>query len=179
MQRLADRVSGVFVPIVIAIAVTTLGVWLGAGYPVSVALTAAVAVLIIAFPCALGLATPTALLVGTGRAAALGVLIKGPEMLESTRRVDTIVLDKTGTVTTGKMTLLEVITVPDTDRATALRYAGGLEAASEHPIAAAIVKSARAELGTLPEPADFANTEGQGVRALSTGTPSSLDAPAC
>lgn len=169
VQRLADRVSGVFVPIVIAIAVTTLGVWLGAGYPVSAALTAAVAVLIIACPCALGLATPTALLVGTGRAAALGVLIKGPEMLESTRRVDTIVLDKTGTVTTGKMTLLEVITVPDTDRATALRYAGGLEAASEHPIAAAIVKSARAELGVLPEPADFANTEGEGVRGIIDG----------
>ncbi|MGA7054746.1 MAG: heavy metal translocating P-type ATPase, partial [Mycobacterium sp.] len=133
VQRLADRISGVFVPIVIAIAVATLGVWLGAGFPVTAALTAAVAVLIIACPCALGLATPTALLVGTGRAAQLGVLIKGPEVLESTRKVDTIVLDKTGTVTTGKMTLVGVITAQDTDRETLLRYAGAVEDASEHP----------------------------------------------
>jgi P-type Cu+ transporter len=164
VQRLADRISGVFVPIVIAIAVTTLGVWLGAGFPITAALTTAVAVLIIACPCALGLATPTALLVGTGRAAQLGVLIKGPEVLEFTRKVDTIVLDKTGTVTTGKMTLVDVITAPNTDRETLLRYAGALEDASEHPIAQAIAKGARAELGSLPAPEDFANVEGKGVQ---------------
>jgi P-type Cu+ transporter len=164
VQRLADRISGVFVPIVIAIAVTTLGVWLGAGFPMTAALTAAVAVLIIACPCALGLATPTALLVGTGRAAQLGVLIKGPEVLEFTRKVDTIVLDKTGTVTTGKMTLVDVITAPNTDRETLLRYAGALEDASEHPIAQAIAKGARAELGSVPAPEDFANVEGKGVQ---------------
>jgi Cu+-exporting ATPase len=164
VQRLADRISGVFVPIVIAIAVTTLGVWLGAGFPMTAALTAAVAVLIIACPCALGLATPTALLVGTGRAAQLGVLIKGPEVLEFTRKVDTIVVDKTGTVTTGKMTLVDVITAPNTDRETLLRYAGALEDASEHPIAHAIAKGARAELGSLPAPEDFANVEGKGVQ---------------
>src|SRR5262249_17994285 len=130
---------------------------------------AAVAVLIIACPCALGLATPTALLVGTGRAAQLGVLIKGPEMLESTRKVDTIVLDKTGTVTTGKMTLVEVIAAPDTDRATVLRYAGALEDASEHPIGQAIAKAARAELGTLPAPEEFAGLEGQGVQGIVDG----------
>ena len=173
VQRLADRISGVFVPVVIAIAVATFGVWLGAGFPATAALTAAVAVLIIACPCALGLATPTALLVGTGRAAQLGVLIKGPEMLESTRKVDTIVLDKTGTVTTGKMTLVEVITAPDTDRATLLRYAGALEDASEHPIAQAIAKGAKAELGAsyLPKPApeDFSNVEGKGVQGTIDG----------
>ena len=173
VQRLADRISGVFVPVVIAIAVATFGVWLGAGLPATAALTAAVAVLIIACPCALGLATPTALLVGTGRAAQLGVLIKGPEMLESTRKVDTIVLDKTGTVTTGKMTLVEVITAPDADRATLLRYAGALEDASEHPIAQAIARGAKAELGAsyLPKPApeDFVNVEGKGVQGIIDG----------
>jgi P-type Cu+ transporter len=168
-QRLADRVSGVFVPIVIAIAVATLVAWLAAGFPIAAAFTAAVAVLIIACPCALGLATPTALLVGTGRAAQLGVLIKGPEVLESTRRVDTIVLDKTGTVTTGKMTLVEVITAPDTDRATLLRYAGALEDASEHPVAQAIAKAATAELGSLPAPDGFANVEGKGVQGIVDG----------
>jgi Cu+-exporting ATPase len=168
-QRLADRVSGVFVPIVIAIAVATLVAWLAAGFPIAAAFTAAVAVLIIACPCALGLATPTALLVGTGRAAQLGVLIKGPEVLESTRRVDTIVLDKTGTVTTGKMTLVEVITAPDTDRATLLRYAGALEDASEHPVAQAIAKAATAELGSLPAPDGFANVEGKGVQGKVDG----------
>src|SRR5271166_4067352 len=131
VQRLADRISGVFVPVVIVIAVATLGIWLAAGFPVTASLTAAVAVLIIACPCALGLATPTALLVGTGRAAQLGVLIKGPEVLESTRKVDTIVLDKTGTVTTGKMTLVDVIAASNTDRQTLLRHAGALEDASE------------------------------------------------
>ncbi|WAC91495.1 heavy metal translocating P-type ATPase [Mycobacterium sp. Aquia_213] len=169
VQRLADRVSGVFVPIVIAIAVATLVAWLVAGFPVAAAFTAAVAVLIIACPCALGLATPTALLVGTGRAAQLGVLIKGPEVLESTRKVDTIVLDKTGTVTTGKMTLVEVVVAPDTDRATLLRYAGALEDASEHPVAQAIAKAARTELGSLPAPEGFANVEGKGVQGVVDG----------
>jgi P-type Cu+ transporter len=169
VQRLADRISGVFVPLVIAIAVTTLGVWLVAGFPVSAALTASVAVLIIACPCALGLATPTALLVGTGRAAQLGILIKGPEILESTRKVDTIVLDKTGTVTTGKMTLVDVIIEPRTERTTLLRYAGALEAASEHPIAQAIANGAKAELGTLPAPEDFTGVEGKGVQGLVDG----------
>ncbi|OBF91781.1 copper-translocating P-type ATPase [Mycobacterium sp. 852002-51163_SCH5372311] len=169
VQRLADRISAVFVPVVIAIAVATFGAWLGAGFPVTAALTAAVAVLIIACPCALGLATPTALLVGAGRAAQLGILIKGPEMLESTRKVDTIVLDKTGTVTTGKMTLVEVIATPGADRATVLRYAGALEDASEHPIAQAITKGAKEELGTLPTPEDFANVEGKGVQGIIDG----------
>lgn len=169
VQRLADRISGVFVPIVIAIALTTLVAWLVAGFPLTAALTAAVAVLIIACPCALGLATPTALLVGTGRAAQLGVLIKGPEVLESTRRIDTIVLDKTGTVTTGKMTLVDVITTGDTDRATLLRYAGALEDASEHPVAQAIAKAATAELGPLPTPGDFAEVEGKGVHGVVEG----------
>ena len=134
VQRLADRISGVFVPIVIVIAVVALGGWLGAGFPVAAAFTAAVAVLVIACPCALGLATPTALLVGTGRGAQMGVLIKGPEVLESTRAVDTVVLDKTGTVTNGKMTLVDVVVEPGTERAELLRLAGALEDASEHPI---------------------------------------------
>ncbi|BBZ46509.1 heavy metal translocating P-type ATPase [Mycobacterium parmense] len=164
VARLADRVSGLFVPIVIVVAGLTLVGWLAAGGPVSAALTAAAAVLIIACPCALGLATPTALLVGTGRAAQLGVLIKGPEVLESTRAVDTIVLDKTGTVTTGAMTLVDVITAHTTDRHTLLRHAGALEEASEHPVARAIARAARAELGALPAPRDFTNVEGRGVR---------------
>jgi P-type Cu+ transporter len=169
VQRLADRVSSVFVPVVIVIALATLGVWLGAGFPVTAALTAAVAVLIIACPCALGLATPTALLVGTGRAAQLSVLIKGPEVLESSRKVDTILLDKTGTVTTGKMTLVDVISAADTDRETLLRYAGALEDASEHPVAQAIAKAAKAELGILPAPDDFATVEGNGVQGRVDG----------
>ncbi len=163
VQRLADRVSGVFVPIVIAIAVAVLGAWLGAGFPADAAFTAAVAVLIIACPCALGLATPTALLVGTGRGAQLGVLIKGPEVLESTRRVDTIVLDKTGTVTTGRMTLVEVHVGEDTERSDVLRLAGALEAASEHPIARAVALGAVEELGALPTPTTFDNLGGRGV----------------
>src|SRR4029079_11639721 len=138
VQRLADRVSGIFVPVVIGIAVATLGFWIGAGESVEFAFTAAVAVLIIACPCALGLATPTALLVGTGRGAQLGLLIKGPEILESTRRVDTIVLDKTGTITTGTMELLSVVTVDGVAEADALAIVGALENASEHPIARAI-----------------------------------------
>lgn len=163
VQRLADRVCRVFVPVVIAIAAATLATWLAAGATLTPALTAAVAVLIVACPCALGLATPTALLVGTGRAASLGVLIKGPEALESTRRIDTIVLDKTGTVTTGAMTLVDVICAPGTDRETLLRHAGALENASEHPIARAIATAARAELGTLPRAHDFATVQGSGV----------------
>src|SRR5690625_1067061 len=152
IQRLADRVSGVFVPIAIAIAVAALGAWIGAGFPLSAGFTAAVAVLIIACPCALGLATPTALLVGTGRGAQMGVLIKGPETLESTRKVDTIVLDKTGTVTTGKMTLTKVIAADGVDRAQLLRLAGGLEDYSEHPIARAIAAGATSQVGELPPP---------------------------
>ena len=141
VQRLADRVSGVFVPVVIALAVATLGFWLGAGESATFAFTAAVAVLIIACPCALGLATPVALLVGTGRGAQLGLLIKGPEVLESTRRVDTIVLDKTGTVTTGRMTLVDVIA--DGSRARRCALVGALEHGSEHPIARAIARRRR------------------------------------
>lgn len=169
VQRLADRISGVFVPIVIVIAVVALGGWLGAGFPVSAAFTAAVAVLVIACPCALGLATPTALLVGTGRGAQMGVLIKGPEVLESTRRIDTVVLDKTGTVTSGRMTLVDVVVEPGTDRAELLRLAGALEDASEHPIAQAIAKGATQEVGTLPTPEDFANIEGKGVQGIVDG----------
>ena len=169
VQRLADRISGVFVPIVIVIAIVTLGAWLGAGFPVTAAFTAAVAVLVIACPCALGLATPTALLVGTGRGAQMGVLIKGPEVLESTRKVDTVVLDKTGTVTTGKMTLVDVVVEPGTDRAELLRLAGALEDASEHPIAQAIAKGATQEVGALLTPEDFANIEGKGVQGIVDG----------
>ncbi|MFC0680322.1 heavy metal translocating P-type ATPase [Lysobacter korlensis] len=168
-QRLADRVSGVFVPIVIVIAFLALGAWLGAGFPVAAAFTAAVAVLVIACPCALGLATPTALLVGTGRGAQMGILIKGPEALESTRKVDTVVLDKTGTVTTGKMTLVGVIAEPGTDRDELLRLAGALEDASEHPIAQAIAKAATQETGTLLTPESFANVEGNGVQGIVDG----------
>ncbi|MGX7694432.1 heavy metal translocating P-type ATPase [Dermacoccaceae bacterium W4C1] len=169
VQRLADRISGVFVPIVIAIALVALAAWLISGAGVSAALTAAVAVLVIACPCALGLATPTALLVGTGRGAQLGILIKGPEVLESTRKVDTVVLDKTGTVTTGKMTLVEAIAEPGTDRAELLRLAGALEDASEHPIAQAIAKGAVQEVGQLPTPEDFANVAGKGVQGVVDG----------
>ncbi|WP_449279491.1 heavy metal translocating P-type ATPase [Leucobacter sp. GX0328] len=170
VQRLADRISGVFVPIVIGIAVVTLVVWLALGYSAADAFTAAVAVLIIACPCALGLATPTALLVGTGRGAQLGVLIKGPEVLESTRRVDTIVLDKTGTVTSGRMTLTDAVPASGVDRAEFLRTVAALEHASEHPIAQAIARGALAELGIaaaeLPTVSNFANTAGRGVSGL-------------
>ena len=169
VQRLADRISGVFVPIVIAVAVITLGAWLGAGFPVAAAFTAAVAVLVIACPCALGLATPTALLVGTGRGAQLGILIKGPEVLESTRTVDTVVLDKTGTVTTGKMALVDVVTAPGTTRGDLLRLAGAIEDASEHPIAQAIAIAARDETGTLPTVEEFANVQGKGVQGVVDG----------
>ncbi|PTR42871.1 Cu+-exporting ATPase [Rhodococcus sp. OK611] len=170
VQRLADTIAGVFVPIAIAIAVAALGYWIGTGNPLSVAFTAAVAVLIIACPCALGLATPTALLVGTGRGAQMGILIKGPEVLESTRKVDTIVLDKTGTVTTGKMTLQDVIVAEGTDRAEALRLAGALEHASEHPIAKAIATAAAADTtGPLPSVEGFENVEGRGVQGIVDG----------
>ncbi|WP_329048388.1 heavy metal translocating P-type ATPase [Streptomyces violaceus] len=168
-QRLADKISAVFVPVVIALALGTLGFWLGNGAGLTAAFTAAVAVLIIACPCALGLATPTALMVGTGRGAQLGILIKGPEVLESTRKVDTIVLDKTGTVTTGKMTLLAVHTADGTDEADVLRLAGALEYASEHPIAQAVASGAAARIGTLPTPEDFANIAGLGVQGIVEG----------
>ncbi|MEW1580317.1 heavy metal translocating P-type ATPase [Streptomyces microflavus] len=169
-QRLADRISAVFVPIVIALALGTLGFWLGSGAGLTAAFTAAVAVLIIACPCALGLATPTALMVGTGRGAQLGILIKGPEVLETTRRVDTIVLDKTGTVTTGKMTLLTVHTAQDTEENDVLRLAGALEHSSEHPIAQAVATGAADRLGaTLPTPEDFANIPGLGVQGVVEG----------
>ncbi|WP_411141063.1 heavy metal translocating P-type ATPase [Streptomyces sp. x-80] len=170
-QRLADRISAVFVPVVIALAVGTLGYWLGTGEGAVAAFTAAVAVLIIACPCALGLATPTALMVGTGRGAQLGILLKGPEVLESTRRVDTIVLDKTGTVTTGVMTLTGVHLADGVTRDEALRLAGALEHSSEHPIARAIAAAAEAAepSGALPVPEDFANVPGLGVQGIVDG----------
>ncbi|EHN10049.1 Lead cadmium zinc and mercury transporting ATPase [Patulibacter medicamentivorans] len=169
VQRLADRISGIFVPIVLVLAVATLGFWLGAGDGAAFSFSAAVAVLIIACPCALGLATPTALLVGTGRGAQLGLLIKGPEVLESTRRIDTIVLDKTGTVTSGRMDLQQVVLAPGVDRLEALRLVGALEDASEHPIAQAIARAAGAEVGALPPVEGFANREGLGVEGVVDG----------
>jgi len=169
VQRLADRVSGVFVPVVILISVATLGFWLGTGAGASAAFTAAVAVLIIACPCALGLATPVALMVGTGRGAQLGILIKGPEVLESTRTVDTVVLDKTGTVTTGTMALVDVVLVDGTSRSEALRIVGSLEHASEHPIARAIATAAAAEVGELSAVESFVNRAGLGVEGVVDG----------
>lgn len=168
-QRLADRISGVFVPIVIALSVATLGFWMGTGGSVAAAFTAAVAVLIIACPCALGLATPTALMVGTGRGAQLGILIRGPEVLESTRAVDTIVLDKTGTVTTGTMTLLDVIAAEGEEPDQVLRFAGAVEDSSEHPVAKAIAKIAREKAGDLPAVEEFTNLRGLGVRGVVEG----------
>ncbi|MFJ6382316.1 heavy metal translocating P-type ATPase [Kitasatospora sp. NPDC092039] len=167
-QRLADRISAVFVPAVVLIALATLVVWLLVTDSPTEAFTAAVAVLIIACPCALGLATPTALMVGTGRGAQLGVLIKGPEVLETTRTVDTVVLDKTGTVTTGRMTLLAVHTAEGVDGAEALRLAGAVEHASEHPIARAIAEAA-AEAGALPAVTDFRSVPGRGVQGVVAG----------
>ncbi|MFF7922001.1 heavy metal translocating P-type ATPase [Streptomyces mirabilis] len=169
VQRLADRISGIFVPVVLVIALGTFGVWLGVTGDTVAAFTAAVAVLIIACPCALGLATPTALMVGTGRGAQLGILIKGPEVLESTRRVDTVVLDKTGTVTTGRMTLREVYVVADTDEKEVLRLAGALEHASEHPVARAIAAGAQERTGALPPVEHFENVPGLGVRGRVEG----------
>ncbi|MER6010430.1 heavy metal translocating P-type ATPase [Streptomyces bluensis] len=169
VQRLADRISGVFVPVVLLIAAATLGGWLGVTGDATAAFTAAVAVLIIACPCALGLATPTALMVGTGRGAQLGILIKGPEVLESTRRVDTVVLDKTGTVTTGRMRLQDVFTAPGVDEAELLRLAGALEHASEHPIAQAVAAGAVERAGSLPVPENFENVAGLGVQGVVDG----------
>ncbi|WP_250292924.1 heavy metal translocating P-type ATPase [Streptomyces atroolivaceus] len=168
-QRLADRISAVFVPVVIGLALATLGFWLGSGAGPAAAFTAAVAVLIIACPCALGLATPTALLVGTGRGAQLGILIKGPEVLETTRRADTILLDKTGTVTTGRMTLLKVHTAGSADETEVLRLAGALEHASEHPVARAVAEGAAGTVGELPTPEDFLNVPGLGVQGVVEG----------
>lgn len=166
VQRLADSLSAIFVPVVILLAVETMFAWLVLGYPAAMALTAAVAVLIIACPCSLGLATPTALMVGTGRGAQLGLLIRGPEVLESTRRIDTIVLDKTGTVTEGRMRLADVVLADSEDRTEVLCLAGALEHASEHPIAKAIADAAEDETGDLAPVTDFANHAGRGV----TGT---------
>ncbi|WP_374977119.1 heavy metal translocating P-type ATPase [Microbacterium trichothecenolyticum] len=178
VQRLADRISGVFVPIVLLISLGTLAAWLLTGAPAAMAFTAAVAVLIIACPCALGLATPTALLVGTGRGAQLGILIKGPEVLESTRTVDTVVLDKTGTVTSGRMSLVDVVVAGSLDphtneasaaRAEVLRLAGALEHASEHSIAQAIARAAAAEAGALPHVESFQSIPGKGVSGVVEG----------
>ena len=163
VQRLADRISAVFVPVVIGVAVATLAGWLAAGAGAGAAFTAAVAVLIIACPCAMGLATPTAMLTGTGRAAQLGIVIKGPEVLESTRAVDTVVLDKTGTVTTGRMSLAEVIPAPGQDADELLRLAGAVEDASEHPIGAAVAAGARERFGGLPGVEGFGSAQGLGV----------------
>ncbi|MDJ0379742.1 heavy metal translocating P-type ATPase [Streptomyces sp. G-G2] len=169
VQRLADRISGIFVPIVLLLALGTWVTWLLITDDPTAAFAAAVAVLIIACPCALGLATPTALLVGTGRGAQLGILIKGPEVLESTRRVDTVVLDKTGTVTTGRMTLAGVHPAEGTDARELLRLAGSLEHASEHPIARAIATGAAERAGSLPVPEDFRNLAGLGVQGVVDG----------
>jgi Cu+-exporting ATPase len=177
VQRLADRVSGVFVPVIIGLAVATLGFWLATGESADFAFTAAVSVLIIACPCALGLATPTALLVGTGRGAQLGILIRGPEVLESTRRVDTVVLDKTGTVTTGRMSLVDVTAAPGVDPDEALRRAGALEDASEHPIARAIASAAQ-QRGPLPRVEGFSNREGLGVEGVVDGRAMVVGRPA-
>ncbi|MEV8430256.1 heavy metal translocating P-type ATPase [Streptomyces chartreusis] len=169
VQRLADRISAVFVPAVIVLAVATFGAWLGLTDDAVAAFTAAVAVLIIACPCALGLATPTALMVGTGRGAQLGILIKGPEVLESTRRVDTVVLDKTGTVTTGRMTLQKVYVADGIDEEQVLRLAGAVEHASEHPVARAVAAGAEARVGRLPQVEEFRNIPGRGVRGRVEG----------
>ncbi len=169
VQRLADRVSAVFVPIVIALALATLVFWMLAGAGTGLAFTAAVAVLVIACPCALGLATPTALMVGTGRGAQLGILIRGPEVLESTRQVDTVVLDKTGTVTTGRMSLVAAVPAAGEDTDDVLRLAGAVESGSEHPIAQAISAGARERIGDLPQVGDFGNAEGLGVRGVVNG----------
>ncbi|MGA7434089.1 MAG: heavy metal translocating P-type ATPase, partial [Solirubrobacterales bacterium] len=169
VQRLADRISAIFVPVVLVLAAISLTFWLLEGSGTSFAISAAVSVLIIACPCALGLATPLALLVGTGRGARLGLLIKGPQVLESTRQVDTILLDKTGTVTTGRMELSGVTIATGNDRTQVLRLAGAVEDASEHPIAQAIAAGARAEIGDLPDVTAFQNHEGTGVEGTAEG----------
>jgi Cu+-exporting ATPase len=168
VQRLADRVSGIFVPAVFMTAFATLGFGLAAGQSATFAFTAAVAVLIIACPCALGLATPTALMVGSGRGAQLGLLIKGPEILESTRQIDTIVLDKTGTVTTGQMALVDIALAGGTERDEALRLVGALEDAPEHPIARAIATAAKTR-SPLPPVHGFVNREGLGIEGIVDG----------
>ena len=169
VQRLADRISGIFVPVVLVLAVGTLVFWLVVGAGAGAAFTAAVAVLIVACPCALGLATPTALMVGTGRGAQLGILIKGPEVLESTQRVDTVVLDKTGTVTTGRMSLVDVVAAEGTDPDELLRLAGALEHGSEHPVARAIAAGAAERMGGLPVVEGFTNLPGLGVQGTVDG----------
>ena len=169
VQRLADRVAAVFVPVVMVIAAATWVAWFVLGGSATEAFTASVAVLIIACPCALGLATPTALLVGTGRGAQLGIVIRGPEILESTRQVDTIVLDKTGTVTTGKMSVAGVVPMEGADVGVLLRIAGAAEDASEHPIARAVARHARERLGEVPAVEGFANHGGQGVTGIVDG----------
>ncbi|MDQ3672247.1 MAG: cadmium-translocating P-type ATPase, partial [Actinomycetota bacterium] len=169
IQRLVDRVSAVFVPIVLVLALATLAGWIVVTGDATAAFSAAVAVLIIACPCALGLATPTALMVGTGRGAQLGILIKGPETLERTRRITTVVLDKTGTVTEGKVRLTGITTLNGATRAEVLSRAGAVEAASEHPIAQAVAAAARAELGELAPVTEFRNVPGVGVSGLVEG----------
>ena len=169
IQRLVDRISAIFVPIVIALALATLAGWFALTGEAGAAFSAAVAVLIIACPCALGLATPTALMVGTGRGAQLGIVVRGPEILEQTRRITTVVLDKTGTITEGRMQLVDVVSRNGERRPEVLRFAGAVEAASEHPIAQAIAAAARAEVGTLPPVRDFRNHPGIGVAGLVGG----------
>jgi P-type Cu+ transporter len=169
VQRLADRVSSVFVPVVIVLAIVTLIGWLALTGDATMAFTSAVAVLIIACPCALGLATPTALLVGTGRGAQLGILIKGPQVLESTRRIDMIVLDKTGTVTTGRMAVVEIVPAPGVDRSALLGLMGSIEDPSEHPVAAAIVADALAQGGELRPVEAFRSHGGRGVEGVVDG----------
>jgi Cu+-exporting ATPase len=169
VQRIADRVSSVFVPTVFAISAITLVLWLALGDSVDDAFSAAVAVLIIACPCALGLATPTALMVGSGRAAQQGIIIKGVDVLQSTRRIDTVIFDKTGTITTGEMTLLDVVCVDGVSRKDALRFVGAVEAASEHPIARAIADAARNELGDLSHTDDFVASPGVGATGIVDG----------
>ena len=170
VQRFADKVSSIFVPTVFAISALTLGGWLYFDGDASKAFTAAVAVLIIACPCALGLATPTALMVGSGRAAQMGIVIKGIDVLQSTRRIDTVVLDKTGTVTTGVMTLVDVMCVDGVSRNEALLNAGAVEKSSEHPIARAIVRSAEEEVGVLPSLDEFESLPGVGASGRIGGT---------
>lgn len=166
VQRLADRVSGVFVPAVIGLSIVTFLGWFFLGDSTTQAFTAAVAVLIIACPCALGLATPTALMVGSGRAAQMGIVIKGVDVLQSTRRIDTVVFDKTGTITTGIMQLIDVSVAPGADRREVLKFAGALEHASEHPVARAIAAAARKELGALPDVSDFISSPGMGTSGI-------------
>ncbi|GDX33281.1 carbonate dehydratase [Actinomycetes bacterium] len=169
VQRLADRVSGVFVPTVIGLSITTFIAWYFLGTSTTNAFTASVAVLIIACPCALGLATPTALMVGSGRAAQMGIVIKGVDVLQSTRRVDTVVFDKTGTITTGVMQLIDIVCSLGSNRQEVLLYAGALEHASEHPVARAIANAARSELGQLPNVSDFASSPGMGTTGIVNG----------